>query len=91
MGLVAYNDLMDASLGEIRRIGDLLLGAAEFRGLADQDVPTLDQVLALGVYAADLLSQFSKLEQRAFLAGHHISSKLRALLVAMTTSVLAER
>jgi hypothetical protein len=83
------HDLVDAAVREARRLGDLSLRNAQRGCLSDQMVPSVDQVFALCVYAADLVSYLAKVMQRA-LAGHPFSSELCASLVAMTTSVLAE-
>lgn len=43
------HDLVDPSMGEVRRWGDLSLRDTLSSGLSDQAVSNLDQVLTLGV------------------------------------------
>lgn len=76
---------MDASLGQARRLGDLLLSVPLLDRFADQPV-------SLGMqpfYAADFVPYLTKLGQRVF-ACHSISLKLRALLVAIAPLFVAQ-
>jgi hypothetical protein len=77
---------MDARLRQTRRTGNLLLRKSQLGGFANQPVSLWVELLC----AADLFSYRSKLGQRV-LAGHSISLKLRALLVAMAPYCLAEQ
>lgn len=48
--------LIDAPVAETGWIGDAAVGDPLPRGVADQDVPTLNQIFALLIQLADLLS-----------------------------------
>jgi hypothetical protein len=72
---------VDASLGKARRFGDLLLRVSLLDRFSDQAVSLGLQLLC----AADLVPYLAKLGQRV-VAGHAISLKLRALLVAIAPS-----
>lgn len=54
--LAPMHYLIDAPVAETGWIGDAAVGDPLPRGVADQDVPTLNQIFALLIQLADLLS-----------------------------------